>query len=242
LIIDKTVRRLKSVPARRQTDLLATVSLLTDLLEQASIQPDGPDFETMRNVAELALTNAIEADQKLIDQGHRIDDLERMVVTDPLTGLLNRRGVADFLRNALASARRYDEQGVLMSIDLDGFKFINDTYGHNAGDTVLKQVARVLSENVRETDRVGRVGGDEFVVILSRVSGELGIKRARHLNELLNNTLVNIDGRAILLRASFGAQVFGCDDDGDDLLNRADHAMYENKRNRSDKTRSTARN
>ncbi|MCG8512032.1 MAG: hypothetical protein MI741_22685, partial [Rhodospirillales bacterium] len=61
MIIDKTVRRLKSVPARRQTDLLATVSLLTDLLEQAAVQPGGPDLETLRNVAELALANAVEA-------------------------------------------------------------------------------------------------------------------------------------------------------------------------------------
>ncbi|MCG8511195.1 MAG: GGDEF domain-containing protein, partial [Rhodospirillales bacterium] len=168
--------------------------------------------------------------------------LERMVVTDPLTGLLNRRGIEEALRNGLAAARRYDEQGVLMSIDLDGFKFVNDTYGHSAGDTVLKQVARILLENVRETDSVGRVGGDEFVVILSRVPGELGMKRAGHLYEQLNNTLVNIDGRAILLRASFGAQIFGCDDDGDDLLNRADHAMYRNKRSRTDKSRGAIRN
>lgn len=237
MIIDKTVRRLKSVPARRQTDLLATVSLLTDLLEQASVQPDGPDFETMRNVAELALANAIEADRKLTNQCHQIDDLERLVVSDPLTGLLNRRGIEDALRNALASARRYDEQGVLVSIDLDGFKFVNDTYGHSAGDAVLKQVARVLSDNVRETDSVGRVGGDEFVVILSRVAGDSGLKRVRHLYQQLNNTLVNIDGRTILLRASFGAQKFGSDDNGDDLLNRADHAMYRNKRDRSDKSR-----
>lgn len=240
VILDKTVRRLQSAPSHRQTDLVATVSLLTDLLEQASISRDGPDIETMRNVAELALSAAVTADRHLENQGQQISELERQAVTDPLTGLLNRRGFERAMNNALAAARRYGEQGVLMSIDLDGFKLINDTYGHTAGDKVLKQVARILSENVRETDYVGRIGGDEFVVLLTRTTLENGLNRTRTLKDQLNSTLVNIGGRAILLQASCGSQGYGCDDDGTQVLSAADAAMYRNKRSQSKSARTAA--
>lgn len=237
MILDRTVRRLQTVPTRQESDLVATVSLLTDLLAQAGAQQNGPGIETMRNVAELALAAALETDQRVKDQAQRIADLERQAMSDPLTGLLNRRGIERALNGALSAARRYGEQGVVLSIDLDGFKFVNDSYGHAAGDKVLRQVARALSENTRETDSVGRIGGDEFVVILTRVPHDLGIARAHLLAEQVNSTMVNIEGRAILLRASVGVQPYGSEDDGTSLLNRADQAMYRNKRMRSDRDR-----
>ena len=237
MIIDRTIRRLQNLPARQESDLVATVSLLTDLLAQAGAQTDGPDIETMRNVAELALAAALDTDQRMRDQAQRIADLERQAMSDPLTGVLNRRGIDRALTSALSAARRYGEQGVLLSLDLDGFKFVNDTYGHAAGDKVLRQVARTLSENIRDTDSVGRVGGDEFVVLLTRVSQEQGATRARLLAEQVNSTVVNVEGRAILLRVSFGVQAYGGDDDGAALLSRADEDMYRNKRMRSDRGR-----
>jgi diguanylate cyclase (GGDEF)-like protein len=137
------------------------------------------------------------------------------------------------LQNALAAARRYGEQGVLISIDLDGFKLVNDTYGHTVGDKVLKQVAQILSEGVRETDCVGRVGGDEFVVILTRAPWEDGLKRARVLESQLNSTAVNIGGRTIMVRASCGTLTYGSEDDAPTLLDRADNEMYRQKRTKS---------
>lgn len=237
MILDRTIRRLQSLPARQESDLVATVSLLTDLLAQAGAQQDGPDIETMRNVAELALAAALDTDRRMRDQAQTITDLERQAITDPLTGLFNRRGIDRALTSALSAARRYGEQGVLLSLDLDGFKFVNDSYGHAAGDTVLRQVARTLAENIRDTDSVGRVGGDEFVVLLTRVSQDQGVARARLLAEHVNSTMVNIEGRAILLRASFGIQAYGSEDDGAAILNSADEDMYRNKRMRSDRGR-----
>ena len=237
MIINKTIRRLQSAPAHRQTELVATVSLLTDLLDHTAAGPDTPDIETLRNVAELALTSAIEAERKLKDHDRQIAELERLAVTDSLCGVLNRRGIDQVIHGALAAARRYDEQGVLALIDLDGFKFVNDTYGHAVGDIVLKQVSRILVENVRETDAVGRIGGDEFVVLLTRVPWEDGLNRARALEEQLNTTAVNINGLTIMLRASVGTQVYGSGDDGITILSQADEAMYEAKRHRSDRPR-----
>lgn len=230
MTVHKTICRIQSAPSRRDPGLVATVALLADLLEKPSSSPV-PDLPTaLHEVAQLAVAAAVNAEQTLRNQAQRIAALERLAMTDPLTGLLNRRGIERALQAALAAARRYDEQGVLISIDLDGFKFVNDTYGHTIGDVVLKQVARILDEGVRETDSVGRIGGDEFVVLLTRVPWEDGLKRAQAVETQLNQTAVNIGGRTIMVRASCGTQTYGGDDDGATLLERADTAMYRCKR------------
>ena len=127
----------------------------------------------------------------------------------------------------------YDERGMLIYVDLDGFKPINDTYGHAAGDEVLRRVAGILGENVRDTDSVGRMGGDEFCVLLTRSSWEDGLARAKELDRGLNTTYVSWRGRMIAIRASLGVHAYGSKDDSDDLLDRVDDAMYVTKRMRA---------
>lgn len=233
MTLHKTISRIQSVPARRDSSLVATVALLADLVEKPNGHPIPEMSPARREVAELAVAVAVDTETKLRELERRIASLERLAVTDPLTGLLNRRGIQRSLQNALAAARRYGEQGVLISIDLDGFKLVNDTYGHTVGDKVLKQVAQILSEGVRETDCVGRVGGDEFVVILTRAPWEDGLKRARVLESQLNSTAVNIGGRTIMVRASCGTLTYGSEDDAPTLLDRADNEMYRQKRTKS---------
>lgn len=232
--LHKTISRIQSASARQDNGLVATVALLADLVENSQRHPISQASPARREVAELAVAAAVDTETKLRELERRIASLERLAVTDPLTGLLNRRGIRRALQGALSAARRYGEQGVLISIDLDGFKFVNDTYGHAVGDKVLKQVARILSEGVRETDSVGRVGGDEFVVILTRAPWEDGLKRARILENQLNSTAVNVDGRTIMVRASCGTQTYGSEDDAPTLLDRADNDMYRRKRTKSD--------
>jgi len=232
--LHKTISRIQSAPARRDSSLVATVALLADLVEKSHGHPIPAASPARREVAELAVAAAVDTETKLRELERRIAALERLAVTDPLTGLLNRRGVRRALQGTLSAARRYGEQGVVISIDLDGFKFVNDTYGHAVGDKVLKQVARILSEGVRETDSVGRVGGDEFVVILTRAPWEDGLKRARILESQLNSTAVNVDGRTIMVRASCGTQTYGSEDDAPTLLDRADNEMYRRKRTKAD--------
>lgn len=232
MTVHKTICRLQSAPTRRDAGLVAAVALLADLVEKPDGFPASDLVPALHEVAQLAVAAAVNAEQTLRDQKARIAALERLAMTDPLTGLLNRRGMERALQVALATARRHDEQGVLVSIDLDGFKLVNDTYGHAVGDAVLKQVARLLDDSVRESDSVARVGGDEFVVLLTRVPWEDGLKRARSLETQLNRMAVNIDGRTIMVRASCGTQTYGGDDDGAALLDRADNAMYLRKRTR----------
>lgn len=164
----------------------------------------------------------------------RIAELELLAESDELTGLLNRRGFDHQLQRTLAGLRRHDEPGVLIYIDMDAFKPINDSFGHAAGDEVLRQVAKLLKSGTRDTDFVGRLGGDEFAVLLTRTSWQNGINRAERIEKQLNEHIVRWQGRMIAISASFGLQGYSAKEQGLDLLALADEAMYRTKRLRSD--------
>ena len=232
----QTVHRREASDVPNASDLVSSVSVLADCMERANVQAAGGGVFALRETARNALVAVLDAERRMVQQRDRIMYLERLTMTDELTGLLNRRGFQAQLRRALAAANRYEERGLLAYVDLDGFKPVNDTYGHAAGDEVLRQVARVLNDNVRDTDCVGRLGGDEFAILLTRTSPKDGVKRARWLEELVNNTVVDWQGRSITLRASFGFQRYGPKDDELELLKRADSAMYDTKRRRGDRT------
>ncbi len=236
LTLPKTVHRREASDVPDTSDLVSSVSVLADCLERANTQASGGGVFALRETARNALVAVLDAERRMVQQRDRIMYLERLTMTDELTGLLNRRGFQAQLRRALAAANRYEERGLLAYVDLDGFKPVNDTYGHAAGDEVLRQVARVLNDNVRDTDCVGRLGGDEFAILLTRTSPKDGVKRARWLEELVNTTVVDWQGRNIALRASFGFQRYGPKDDEHELLKRADSAMYNAKRLRGDRT------
>ncbi|MBF0250397.1 MAG: GGDEF domain-containing protein [Alphaproteobacteria bacterium] len=173
------------------------------------------------------------AERTILTQSLKIEEMERLACTDPLTGAHNRRGFSAEFDRVLSAARRYGEYGVLVMIDLDGFKPINDTYGHAAGDAILMQVARILKDNIRPQDLVARLGGDEFAVLLTRTDWENGLARAEVLKHILNTTYVDWSGKHIAVRASLGFQPFGPSDARDPLMHAADRAMYEAKRLRN---------
>jgi diguanylate cyclase (GGDEF)-like protein len=167
----------------------------------------------------------------------RIAELELLTETDELTGLLNRRGFDKQLQRVLSGVERYDEQGILIYIDLDAFKPINDSYGHAAGDEVLRHVANLLSNSIRDTDFVGRLGGDEFAILLTHSNLQNGLKRAERIENQLNKSIVPWQGRMIAICASFGLQEYGAKEQGVDLLALADEAMYKTKRQRTERDR-----
>src|SRR6185312_2437903 len=117
----------------------------------------------------------------------RIGELEARADVDPLLDILNRRGFERELKRALAHMKRYGTQAALMFVDLDGFKAINDRYGHAAGDALLKAVARELIGSVRASDIVGRIGGDEFGVLMWRLEGPQATAKARELEAKIAN-------------------------------------------------------
>lgn len=221
-------------PVREEPRLAESVYRIVTALRADPRFAAEPLTPAVRAAVDEAAAAALAAERLLGEFARRTEQLESLAVTDPLTGLLNRRGFEREMERALATARRYRDIGVLIYVDLDGFKPINDSLGHAAGDEVLKRVAQILVENVRDSDRVARVGGDEFVVLLTRTERDGGLARAETLDSLINSALVSWGGRMIPIRASFGFQLYGADDDSETLLSRADEAMYAVKKLRGD--------
>jgi diguanylate cyclase (GGDEF)-like protein/PAS domain S-box-containing protein len=148
--------------------------------------------------------------------------------TDPLTGLANRRALERALDAAMGRARIRSRSVALLMLDLDGFKAVNDQYGHAAGDAVLREVARRLRRTVRERDVVARLGGDEFVVVLTDVGGRS--RAAADSVERVEAALAEpftVGGVALGLRAALGVALFPDDaSDVQELFAHADRAMY----------------
>ncbi|WP_052691800.1 putative bifunctional diguanylate cyclase/phosphodiesterase [Teredinibacter purpureus] len=149
---------------------------------------------------------------------------------DPLTGLANRSLFYDRMHKSLSRAKRNDSSLAIILLDLDRFKNINDSLGHDAGDACLKHVARHLVEELRDTDTVARLGGDEFVVVLENVNGiEVIEKIASKLLDCLAQP-ITIQNHEIASTASMGISIFPKDGDSiDQLLKHADTAMYRAK-------------
>jgi diguanylate cyclase (GGDEF)-like protein/PAS domain S-box-containing protein len=173
----------------------------------------------------------------ITDECVRQEHIEQMAFLDPLTRLPNRRLLEDRLQQALAFAARAGKLVAVCVLDLDGFKYVNDTFGHEAGDAVLIEVAGRLQQVVRTNDTVARLGGDEFVLLLAGLNG------VGEAEEILERTLaavrmpVRLAGEVpAAVSASIGVAVFPFDGQlADELLRRSDAAMYAAKRQGRDR-------
>jgi diguanylate cyclase (GGDEF)-like protein len=179
------------------------------------------------------MATVAEAEQRVRDMEARIAYLEGLSVTDELTGLYNRRGFMSELDRALAAARRSRHRGALMIGDLDGFKQVNDGWGHNAGNEVLRQFAQLVAGKVRRSDTVGRLGGDEFGIILVSASLANGRRKAQALASAVADADFLAEGQPIRVGVSFGVAAFSGDEAPEEILGRADLAMYGDKRRNS---------
>ena len=168
----------------------------------------------------------------LEDLNSQIRSLEGLSGTDPLTGLLNRRQGEKLLAEEAARARRSGGVLTLGAIDVNRFKFINDTYGHQAGDACIRHVAAVVGRNIREGDWLARWGGDEFVLALRDASPfaatELVLQRI--VNDLKVSPARLPGGDELTMTLSVGAVRYSGEQDLRDLLAKADEAMYQAKR------------
>ncbi len=156
--------------------------------------------------------------------------LEQLAYADPLTGLPNRRLFSDELRHMRAQAAREGATFTLLLIDLDHFKQVNDTLGHDAGDALLVEVARRLRECVRETDRLARLGGDEFAVLLSKTDDEQDVEQiARRIVDSVAEP-IEFGSHQMRVGASIGAAAFrGAQASDEALYKQADLALYQAK-------------
>jgi len=219
------------ISANQQARLLTTLSFLQDSFKGSL---DTSTLQTCVEATRIALDAAMDLERTILKQTLRIEEMARLASTDQLTGVYNRRGFEQEFQRVLSAATRYGETGVLIYIDLDGFKPINDTYGHAAGDKMLIEVARVLNDHIRPQDMVARLGGDEFAILLTRTDWKDGLKRAERIKHILNTHYLSWNDKHIAMRASLGFQCYGANADAHTLLAGADDAMYQSKRMRMD--------
>lgn len=166
--------------------------------------------------------------------GERVLDLQEklhlLATRDELTGLFNRRMMLDVLRSEVARARRTGEPFCLGMLDLDHFKQINDTYGHLAGDAILREAAARMQESVRCYDTLGRWGGEEFLIVMSAADLAAGKVILERVRSSLAAQLVTVAGVDIVVTASLGGTAFKQGDTIDQLIRGADEALYRAKR------------
>lgn len=149
---------------------------------------------------------------------------------DPLTGLYNRRRFQEDLDRAIAQARRTEGQVALLLLDLDGFKYVNDTFGHGAGDEILQRIASLLSATVRPSDLLYRWGGDEFTILVTNAAESDFTSLAKRIVSCISGLQLEHDKNPLCVTASVGASLFPADArDARELMSHADAAMYKAK-------------
>lgn len=156
-------------------------------------------------------------------------ELLRLATQDHLTGVHNRLVFERALNRALTAANRYSRTGAVLFIDLDEFKAVNDTFGHKAGDTVLRQVATLVRDILREGDLLARLGGDEFVAILEQVDEQQAHRKADEIRTAIENLRLPVGERLMQVGASVGVKVFDGHNTAEMILGDADMAMYREK-------------
>lgn len=226
---------------------LSNAATLRDALEYTS----DFDFRSYRDLLKSALSTAdelrshqtsvvqalgitLQAYQnnvaELEDAKKRIAELEQLTTTDDMTGLTNRRGFIHAFEQELDRTNRgISTGGLLIMIDLDNFKMINDTYGHAAGDEALKLVASSLGQHIRKMDVAARMGGDEFVLLFANAGKTRALGRAQSLALKLNSLQLKWKGYHIPVRASIGVKDYGAGDNIEAVFAEADATMYKAK-------------
>lgn len=217
----------------RQAQATQTVAAPQPISATASVLGI-PEAEFTPKVRDAIMTLMGEVDalrRELQKTRERLEEVERTADQDHLLPLLNRRAFVRELTRYIAFAGRYGTPATLLYFDLDGFKQVNDTFGHAAGDAVLAHFADTLLSQTRDSDVVGRLGGDEFGVLLAHAGVEQGRKKADALAENLKNQPTLWQGKEIPIAFSYGAFELKGEDTADLAMARADEAMYAHKRN-----------
>jgi diguanylate cyclase (GGDEF)-like protein len=179
------------------------------------------------------LAEVHELRQQLKDSRARITFLERLADEDALTPIANRRAFVRELTRMVAFSQRYGSPASVVYFDVNGMKQINDLHGHAAGDAALTHIARTLVENIRSSDIVGRLGGDEFGVILAQANEQQANQKAASLAQAIAATPLQWNGGDIAVSAAYGVHSFSGVDDAQQAIDAADRAMYRHKRKRA---------
>lgn len=189
-------------------------------------QPKRPELEDIDRIGSAANLASI-----AIENRHAYEELERRAYFDYLTGLANRRSFLEQAEIELSRVLRYGGKLSILMLDIDHFKQVNDTHGHKVGDLVLKKLSEICRSTLRDVDIIGRIGGEEFAVLLPETDGTQAEEAAERLRAAIDGTRVSLDsGLPLHFSASLGLTTL-CNKDIniDTLLNQADQALYQAK-------------
>jgi diguanylate cyclase (GGDEF)-like protein len=183
-----------------------------------------------RNGKIIGAVESFSNNASVIDTRSKLRALRREISTDPLTGVGNRKYLDGRLNAAIAEYQNSTDNAALLFMDVDHFKQVNDTYGHNTGDTVLRMVAKTLRLAVRSTDTVGRWGGEEFIAILYGMREKVTLKAAAEkARTLVEYSRLDITEQGLAVTVSVGATLLLPGDTPESLVWRADQLMYRSK-------------
>jgi diguanylate cyclase (GGDEF)-like protein/PAS domain S-box-containing protein len=208
-------------------------------LQMRMLRPDGQTIWVEVN-AQVRPPNTRHPDAKvegvlsdITERKRMLEELRHLATTDSLTGLYNRRHFLELCERELLRASRYPSDVALLMLDADHFKNVNDTYGHDAGDQVLRIISRLCRAHIREVDIVGRMGGEEFAILLPQTGFLAALDIAERLRAAIAQTTLPLtDGQMLRFTVSIGGYTFtGRRLAVDELLNAADRALYTAKRN-----------
>ena len=188
---------------------------------------DSPTWQMTFSAVSIGLVGIIFAltNLRLKKAFRKLRELTRI---DPLTELSNRRDFDEKAHRELERTKRFNTPLSVVMLDIDHFKRVNDTYGHDAGDAVLKKLSVILREGVRGIDVTARIGGEEFAILMPGTTQQMATETAQRLRHTVSKTEIGLaDGRSIVVTVSMGVSSFGPDDATmNEMMHRADRALY----------------
>jgi len=204
------------IPLKSTTGIIGTVTAHNRITERVFTTRDVDLLMTLAHKAAAAIQRA-----------QLMDEVRQLATTDPLTGLYSRRECLQLARRELSHSKRLGQSASVFMLDVDQFKYINDTYGHLVGDSVLKGIGELCLESQRTYDIVGRYGGDEFFGFFPDTTAPLAVKIAERIREGIAHQRFSTDSGPVSVTLSVGVAVStGCDDELEALIKRADQALY----------------
>ena len=218
--------QLKKTPRLKDTPVIFLSAMNDEKSIIKGFKSGGVDFITRPFRAQELIART----KTHIDLKKAKEKLMRMAVTDELTGLFNRRYFMNRLNQEFERVRRYESIFTFIMIDIDYFKRINDTNGHLAGDCALRTAAEIMKKSLRLSDTVGRIGGEEFAILLPETEIEHGVEIAERLRKKIDEAEIIFEGTKLSLTISAGISDSDINDASvDSILHRADLALYQAK-------------
>jgi diguanylate cyclase (GGDEF)-like protein len=227
----RTARSAGVTAYARRIEAAASAAAVDQIVPTSVLGIPEQEFTPRVREAIMGLMGEVDTLRRELSQTRaRLDEVEKAADQDQLLPLLNRRAFVRELTRYIGFTDRYKTPASLIYFDLNQFKQINDNHGHAGGDAALKHFAETLLSHVRDSDCVGRLGGDEFGVLLTHADQDTALKKADVLAEALRATPTIWNGKDIVVSFSYGAFELKAGDNADQAMARADEAMYAQKR------------